>query len=108
MSIGASGSGFQNEMFQCISPGASYALTAGAASVQGIEEYNSKSDARAGAETELQTLSGLPFAEFTPLGSVIFETRNSYTNAVKGRVVSTDTGAPYEDKRATYFRPDTL
>jgi len=34
MSIGATGSGFQNEMFQCISPGVSQALTVGASSVQ--------------------------------------------------------------------------
>jgi len=76
--------------------------------VQGIAEYNSKSAARTGADTELQTLSDLPFAEFTPLGCVIFETSSAYTNAVKARIVSTDTGANYVDKRATYFRPDTL
>jgi len=34
MSIGATGSGFQNEMFQCISPGVSQVLTVGASSVQ--------------------------------------------------------------------------
>lgn len=34
MSIGAAGSGFQNEMFQCISPGVSQSLTVGASSVQ--------------------------------------------------------------------------
>jgi hypothetical protein len=76
--------------------------------IQGQAQYNSKSAARTGADTELQTLSDLPFAEFAPLGSVIYETQNSYLNAVKGRVVSTDTGANYEDKRASYFRPDTL
>jgi hypothetical protein len=75
--------------------------------IQGQAQYISKSAARLGATTELESLSDLPFAEFIPLGSVIFETQNSYTNAVKGRIVSTDLGANYEDKRATYFRPDT-
>jgi|688.fasta_scaffold77322_3 hypothetical protein len=75
--------------------------------VQGTNEYISKSAARTGANVELETLSDLPFAEFAPLGSVIFETRNSYTNAIKGRVVSTDTGSNYVDKRGEYFRPDT-
>jgi hypothetical protein len=36
MSIGASGSGFQNEMFQCISPGVSQVLTVGAVSTQSV------------------------------------------------------------------------
>lgn len=76
--------------------------------LQGTAQYNSKSAARAGAATELASLSGLPFAEFAPLGSVIFETSNAYTNAVKARIVSTDLGTNYEDKRASYFRPDTL
>ena len=35
MSIAAIADGFQKGMFQCISPGASYALTVGASSVQG-------------------------------------------------------------------------
>jgi hypothetical protein len=76
--------------------------------IQGTAQYISKSAARTGANQELQTLSDLPFAEFTPLGSVIFETQNSYTNAPKARIVSTDTGTNYVDKRASYFRPDTL
>lgn len=73
--------------------------------IQGIAEYNAKADARAGAYTEIQSLTGLPFAEFTPIGSVIFETSNSYTNVPKARVVSTDTGLNYVDHRSVYFRP---
>lgn len=76
--------------------------------IQGIAQYVSKAAARAGSNTELQSLSGLPFAEFTPLGSVIFQTNSLYANTPKALIVSTDDGANYEDKRATYFRPDTL
>jgi hypothetical protein len=75
--------------------------------VLGTAQYISKADARTGAATELKTLSGLPFSEFTPIGTVIFETSNSYTNVPKAQIVSID-GANYYDTRSTYFRPDTL
>jgi len=70
----------------------------------GVNQYISKTAARDGAAVELQSLSGLPFAEFAPLGSVIFETQNSYTNTPKARIVSIDS-KDYFDLRATYFRP---
>lgn len=76
--------------------------------IQGIQEYNSKAAARQGAYNEIQSLTGLPFAEFAPIGSVIFETSNSYTNVPKARVVSTDTGADYVDHRSVYFRPNAF
>ena len=69
--------------------------------IQGIETYNSASSARIGANSEISSLSGLPFAEFVPIGSVIFETANSYGNAIKARVFPTDTGANYVDFRGT-------
>lgn len=73
--------------------------------IQGQQQYISKAAARQGAYDEIQTLTGLPFAEFAPIGSVIFETSNAYTNAVKARVVTTDTGLDYVDHRSVYFRP---
>lgn len=76
--------------------------------IQGVAQYASKTAARDGAALELQTLADMPFAEFAPLGSVIFETTDAYTNSVNARIVSTDTGANYEDKRGIYFRPNTL
>lgn len=76
--------------------------------IQGTNQYISKAAARTGAELELQSLSGLPFAEFAPLGSVIFETSSAYTNTPKAQIVSTDTGENYSDKRSIYFRPGTL
>jgi hypothetical protein len=69
--------------------------------IQGIQTYNSASSARIGANSEISSLSGLPFAEFVPIGSVIFETANSFGNAIKARVFPTDTGANYVDFRGT-------
>lgn len=76
--------------------------------ILGQDQYASKAAARAAAVTELQNLAGLPFAEFAPVGSVIYETSGSYTNTPKARVVSTDTGEDYEDHRGELFRPSTL
>lgn len=69
--------------------------------VQGINAYNSVSGARTGAISEITALTGLPFAEFVALGTVIFETANTYTNVPKARIRSTDTGADYVDFRGT-------
>ena len=57
--------------------------------------------ARTGANAEITSLSGLPFAEFVPVGSVIFESANSFGNTVKARVYPADTGADYVDFRGT-------
>jgi len=69
--------------------------------IQGINSYNSVASARIGANTEITSLSGLPFAEFVPVGSVIFESSSSFGNAIKARVYPTDTGADYVDFRGT-------
>jgi hypothetical protein len=73
----------------------------GVVGIQGIQTYNSISSARIGANEEISSLSGLPFAEFVPIGSVIFETASSFSNAIKARVLQTDTGANYVDFRGT-------
>lgn len=69
--------------------------------IQGQDEYNNTNQARNGAEEEINNLItvGLPFVEFTPVGSIIFQTSNGYSNAVKARVRSTDTGDDYVDFR---------
>jgi hypothetical protein len=75
----------------------------GVVGVQGIAEYGNITDARNAASTEITSLSGLPFAEFVPVGSVIFETADSYnvvTNPTKARTRSID-GADYVDFRGT-------
>ena len=69
--------------------------------IQGIAQYTSITAARTNANLEISTLSGLPFAEFVPIGSVIFESATSYSNTPKARVRSTDTGANYVDFRGT-------
>jgi hypothetical protein len=63
--------------------------------------YQTKTAARAGANTEFATISGLPFAEFVKLGSVIYQTADAYANIPKARIVSTDTGEDYIDYRRT-------
>lgn len=62
----------------------------GVIGILGINKYNNTPAARAAADSEISTLSGLPFAEFTAIGSVIFQTQTSYTNTPKARVVSSD------------------
>jgi hypothetical protein len=68
--------------------------------IQGIAEYGDITSARNAASTEITSLSGLPFAEFVAIGSVVFETANGYTNAPKARVRSVS-GANYVDFRGT-------
>jgi hypothetical protein len=76
--------------------------------IQGQVEYNDKTTARKGALTEIRELSGLPVYEFCPLGSVIYQTSNSYTNTPKAQIVSTADGDSYEDHRLDSIRPGSL
>jgi hypothetical protein len=76
--------------------------------IQGQRQYNDKSSARSGAIAEIRELSGLPVLEFCPLGSVIFQTSNSYTNTPKAQIVSTADGDNYEDHRSESIRPGSL
>ena len=63
-------------------------------SIQGQAEYANAPAARAGAQAELSSLflGGLPTAEFVPLCSVILQSKVSYANTPKARVVSTGEG----------------
>lgn len=76
--------------------------------IQGQAQYSNKTAARDGAVVEIRSLSGLPVAEFSPLGSVIFQTNNAYTNIPKAAIVSTASGADYEDHRSESLRPGSL
>lgn len=69
--------------------------------IQGQAEYNTIIDAYNGALSELNSLAGLPFQEFVPLGTVIWEVNNTYSNAVKARIRKTDGGEDYVDWRTT-------
>ncbi|MFA6204215.1 MAG: hypothetical protein WC710_13645 [Gallionella sp.] len=67
--------------------------------VCGRADYSTVVNARAAAYTELLSLTGLPFTEFKPLGSLIFEASSSYANVPKARVRTTDEGGAYIDLR---------
>jgi len=69
--------------------------------ILGINEYSPVSEAREGANTEIASLTGLPFTEFVAIGTVIFQTSDSYTNLYKTRTVSTDLGENYVDFRTS-------
>lgn len=76
--------------------------------VMGIDQYPTKSAAREAAITEISRFSGLPFVEFVFIATIIYETKDSYTNTGKSRIVSTDTGANYVDWRfVTILNPNT-
>jgi hypothetical protein len=67
--------------------------------IQGIAQYNDIPAARNAASEEITSLSDLPFAEFVPIGTVIYQT-NTYTNAIDARIRAVD-GADYVDFRGT-------
>ena len=69
--------------------------------IQGQASYGTIVDARISANSEISQLSGLPFAEFVPIGSVILQSSDSFTNDVKARVRLTDTGDDYVDFRGS-------
>lgn len=75
--------------------------------VLGQAMYNDKTSARAVSATEIKTISGLPFAEFCPVGSIVFQTSSSYTNTPKAQIVSVN-GNSYEDHRGESLRPGSL
>jgi hypothetical protein len=72
----------------------------GVVGIQGIAEYDSMEAARTGANSEITSLSGLPFAEFVPIGTVLFQTANTFLNTPKADVIPVD-GANYVDFRGT-------
>lgn len=58
--------------------------------ILGTNQYTNAPQARSACESEISSLGGLPFAEFTAIGSVIFQSNSSYTNVPKARVVSSN------------------
>lgn len=64
--------------------------------------YTSVANARAGALVEIaqiQLIPGLP-KEMKSLGTIIYETNNSYSNALKSRIRTISPGVNYQDWRA--------
>jgi hypothetical protein len=76
--------------------------------ILGHAQYDTKTEARDNAATEIKNFTGLPFAEFCPIGTVIFQVNDAYTNTVKAKIVSSDGGEDYEDHRSTNLRPGAL
>jgi predicted nucleic acid-binding Zn-ribbon protein len=68
--------------------------------IQGIAEYGNITAARIAASSEITSLSGLPFAEFVAIGSVVVQTADGFTNTPKASIVSVD-GLNYVDFRGT-------
>ena len=70
-------------------------------SIIGQAEYQTINEARQGANDEVNNLllGNLPTPELTAIGTVIFQTADAYTNAVKSRVRTTDLGDNYVDFR---------
>ena len=73
--------------------------------VQGQVDYPNLNQARNGAASEINALvtQGLPFAEFTPTGTIIYQTSSGYSNSVQSRIRSTGTGDDYVDFRDFKF-----
>lgn len=82
---------------------ATNSLTEPIVAVQGQGDYLTLSQAREGANVELTNLvtDGLAFQEYVPIATIIFQTSNGYSNDVKSRIRSTDTGGDYIDWRET-------
>lgn len=75
--------------------------------IQGQASYTTLSSARLGSVHELANLFlvGLPFAEYVAIGTVIYQTDNTYDNGCKARIRTTDTGDPYVDWRSVDLSP---
>jgi hypothetical protein len=76
--------------------------------VQGQAEYPNLGAARDGAAEELAQLvtSGLPFQEFYPLGTIIYQTNDgAYDNDISARIRSTEEGDDYVDWRFQRLTP---
>jgi hypothetical protein len=67
--------------------------------VQGINQYQIRPAGVDDAFTELKQLTALPFAEFTPIATLIFQTSNSISTTQKIQWLLTDSGANYVDWR---------
>jgi len=73
----------------------------------GQSTYGNVISARQGAEVEINNIiiDEIISPEMHPIASVIFQTRDSYGNAVKARIRTTDEGADYVDWRTAKLTP---
>jgi len=70
--------------------------------IMGQNQYSSSTDAREGATLEINDIvTGIAIQEIIPIGTIIYQTRDNYTNSVKARIISTEEGGDYVDWRTT-------
>ena len=70
--------------------------------VMGQNEYGSRNNARDGAANEIADIVGdFDIAELVPVGTIIYQTKDSYSNATKSRIVEVSGGVNYVDWRTT-------
>lgn len=67
--------------------------------VQGITEYTTLADATAGAQDEINNITGLPFEESVAIATLILQTSSSFTNTPAAIFVSDSNGNSYIDWR---------
>ena len=74
-----------------------------AIAVMGQAQYATLNLARDGAESEITTLvtGDWPVEETVPLYTMIYQTKDTYANAVNARIRTTDTGDDYIDWRSS-------
>ena len=76
--------------------------------IMGQNDYGNISAARTGAATEISNIISIfPFEELVPLATIIFQTSDSYSNAVKARIRTTGDGSDYVDWRTTELAQGT-
>jgi hypothetical protein len=75
--------------------------------IAGQAEYSNVADAREGANNEINNLvlTGMPFAEFVPIGTVIYMCSSSYGNTPKARIIKDADGNDYVDWRYSGITP---
>jgi len=56
--------------------------------VAGNYEYGSQQEAKNAILDEINKLNGLPFNDFLPLGSILYEVNNNYNNTAKARIIN--------------------
>jgi hypothetical protein len=62
----------------------------------GQAEYATSADARAAASTEIASVvTRFPFQETIAVATIIFQTKDSYTNSINARIISTAEGTDY-------------
>ena len=69
--------------------------------ILGQNQYSNIAQARDGANTEITNVGTVPYQEWCPIATVIFQVDTSYLNVPKARTRTTDTGNDYIDWRSS-------